>query len=230
MLRFFVDPHWFYGIASAFEFLGLGIAALISLYSYRCYYRSCESYEGQTTKHFAYAFFAIMLSFFFKILANISVLYEKVEQKVLGPVVFTITSVKQVTVISALSTALHYFFFLAGLLILFLIIYKEKNVHTMLLLFFFVLMTTFFSSASYFVFYLTASVILGLIFSRYWQNFKTKRSRNGLLLALSFLFLLIAHVMFIFVFVNVQLYPVAELVQLFAFILLLITFMSVVRK
>jgi asparagine N-glycosylation enzyme membrane subunit Stt3 len=169
-------------------------------------------------------------SFFFKILANVTVLYEEMEQQHIGEMMFTITSVKQSQLFFFVGTTLHYFFFLFGLVLLFLIIHKEYNKSTISLLVFFTLITTLFSSSAYFVFYLTSSVLLGLIFLRYWKNFKAKKTKKALLLALSFLTIMISHVIFIFVFANLQLYAVAETVQLFGFILLLLTFMSLLRK
>src|SRR3989344_127740 len=227
MIRFVFSPKWFYGIDSVFEFLALGITALISLYCYWCYYKVCEN---QNYKHFSYAFFAIMAAFFFKILTNITIVYDLVETQTRGSFSLTIASVQRSEIFFLVGSILHYFFFLSGLLLLFLIIYRQQERHTIWLLFFFLLLITFFSSAAYFVFYLTSSVLLGMIFLKYWSNFKEKRTKKALLLALSFLTILVSHLIFIFVFVNLQLYVVAETLQLFGFILLLLTFMSVVKS
>lgn len=226
MLRFVFSPNWFFGIDSVFEFLALGITALISLYCYRCYYKVCQ---GENYKLFSYSFFAIVASFFFKILTNITILYEQIDQTTKGNLMFTITSIQKSEILFLVGSVLHYFFFLFGLLTLFLIIYKQKERHTIALITFLLMIITFFSSAAYFVFYLTSSVLLFLIFFKYWKNFKMKKTKNSLLLALSFGALLLSHLTFIFVFLNLQLYVVAETLQLFGFILLLLTFMRVIK-
>ena len=226
MLRFVFSPNWFYGIDSAFEILAFAITFIISMYCYFRYYKMCES---SSYKYFSYSFLAISLSFLFKILTNISIVYEEITKQAVGPLTFTITEVKTSHLLLLLGTTLHYFFFLLGLLMLFLIIYKERHKHTIVLSIFFIGMLTLFSQSTYLVFYLSTVVFTAFIFHKYWGNFKAKKTRSSLLLALSFLMLIFSHIAFMLVNLNLQIYVVAETLQLFAFILLLLTFMSVVN-
>jgi hypothetical protein len=227
MIRFAFSPQWFFGIDSFFEFLSLAIIALISIYCYWCYVKwdAPKSYQFMS-----YAFLAMVLGFFFKIMTNITVVYENITHQEVGPLLLTITSVKQSDIFLLVGTSLFYFLFLLGLLIVFLVVYKQYDKHTTLLLLYFIAIITFFSQYSYLVFYLTTTTLLGLIFNKYWKNFLKKKSKNSLLLALSFFTLIISHLIFVFVFVNLQLYVVAETLQLFGFILLLLTFISVIKK
>jgi len=227
MVKFVFSPEWFQGIDVAFIFLSLGITALISLYCYFCYYKVCENKQY---KYFSYAFFAIAFSFFLKILANITIIYDTVIEQKVGALTFTTTLVTQSKFLVIFGKILHHFFFLLGLLMLFIIIYKQRDKYTITLLTFLVLVISVFSTSAFFVFVLTAAAISGLIFMKYWKNFRLKRKKNALLLALAFLMIFIGQLLFMALIFSRNLYPVAETIQLFGFILLLLTFISVVRK
>jgi hypothetical protein len=226
MIRFAFSPGWFSPIDSFFELLALIVLVLISLYAWKCY----RTFEIKNYRHLAYAFFSLVAAFIFKIGSNIIILYDRVRVATVGNVDVTVHQIVKSEAFSHIGTTMHYFFFLLGLLMLYTIIYKQTHKPTSILLTFFIIITTLFSYRTFFVFYLTSAFILGFIFVKYWRNYREKKAKNTLLLALAFLVLMISHLVFIFVNIDLQFYVVAEVLQLFGFILMLLAFISIFRK
>jgi len=86
------------------------------------------------------------------------------------------------------------------------------------------------SNLKYTVFYLTAVVILSLIVLNYYKNYLNKGTSASLLVMVSFLLILASQVLFVFVFLNTNFYVGGEMLQLLGFLLLLYTYVKIVRK
>ncbi len=227
MFRFVYSPQWFFGIDAVFEFLMLSVMILVAAYSYfYCYKHSGE----ESHKYFSIGFFLMGISFFFKILTNITIVYDAIKEAAVGPYLFTVTTVQHWYLFYVIGTSLFYALFLIGLLAIWLVTYRQYHKPTIALLTFLILLVALFSHATYVVFYLCTAVFFGCLFWKYWQRFIEKKTKKGLALAGSFLIILASQAVFMFVWRNLQLYVLAESLQLLGFILLLIAFISVVRK
>ena len=85
------------------------------------------------------------------------------------------------------------------------------------------------SNFRYFVFYLTALVLLGLIVLNYYKIYLNTENRNAFRGMLSFIFIFIGNIFFVFVFLYKNLYVLGEVFTLLGFLLLLYTYRRTIK-
>ncbi len=235
MYRLFSTPVWFNGWDIIFDTVSLIVAILIAAYSWRVYRLRKENKFA----YFSLAFVLVALGLLAKSFTS-SVLYFL-------PVRDTVLEVLKPAVGPRLSYSGLYYraaFFLqmvlmlgAWLLIFFISqksrdrLHKFHEVAQIALFVYLILLISIVSNFRYFVFYLTSAVLLGLIVLNYYKNYlNTGQNRNAYLVMLSFLFILIGNIFFVFVFLLPGIYVLGEALVLFGFLLLLYTYNKVTRK
>ena len=235
MYRLFLTPEWFNGWDIAFNTIGIIIAFLIAAYSWRIYRINKEN-------RFAYlslVFLLIVISLAFGALAN-GVLYFKpirdTAAGVLGPVAGERLQFSQLyyrgTFLIQMASML------AAWLLVFFISQKPRDrlrkyyeVSQIALYLYLILLISVVSNFAYFVFYLTSSVLLGLIVLNYYKNYlNTDKNRNAYLVMLSFLFILAGNLFLVFVFLSNMLYVVGQALMLLGFLLLLYTYHKIIKR
>jgi Na+/proline symporter len=87
----------------------------------------------------------------------------------------------------------------------------------------------YFSEDSYYIFHITTLLFLIFITARYYKNYRENKNPSAKLLATSFSIITISQLVFCFIRLNPLLYVTAELVQLIGYIILLITFIKVLK-
>ena len=105
--------------------------------------------------------------------------------------------------------------------------FLKSNVIIILFSFF---MITYFSHNSYFVFHLTAMLLLLIVTYHYHLTFRSKKNYNTMLLMISFFMIALSHLLFIFETIQPIYYVVAELFQLFGYFMLLLTFILILKN
>src|SRR3989338_643886 len=234
MLRLFFTPEWFQGLDLLFETVGLVAAMLIAAYSWRIY----SSHKENRFMYFSLAFLLVAVSLFFKMFAS-GVLY-------FTPVRDTVLDVLRPAVGARLRfTNLYYaatFFvqmasLLGGWLLIFFISQKSRarltrwyEVSQIALFVYLVLLIAFIGHFNYVVFYLTASVLLALIVLNYYKNYLNNANSNTFRVMLAFVFILLSHLFFTFIFLLPGLYVIGQLFLLSGFSLLLYTYRCVISR
>lgn len=235
MLQLFSTPQWFQGWDVIFDFVGLLAALLIAGYSWRVYKINKENKFA----YFSLAFILVALGFVSKAFTN-SVLY-------FFPVRETVATILRPAAGLRLEySGLYYraaFFFqmlfmLGSWLLIFFVsqkardrLHKYYEVSQIGLFIYLVVLISIVSNFKYFVFYLTSSVILGMIVLNYYKNYlNTNNSRNAFLVMFSFIFILIGNLFLIFVFLFPAIYVLGEAFILVGFLLLLYTYMRVTKR
>jgi len=108
-------------------------------------------------------------------------------------------------------------------------LHKFYEVSQIALFIYLVLLISFVANFKYFVFYLTSSVLLGLIVLNYYKNYlNTNKNKYAWLVMFSFFFILIGNISFVFVFLMRGLYAVGEILLLLGFLMLLYTYRKIV--
>jgi hypothetical protein len=232
MYQLFFTPQWFNGFDLVFEGIVLIIALLIAAYSWKIYKFSQENKFA----YFSVAFITIALSFIFKIFTH-SVLYfspiRDVTAIALQPLVGTGLEFADLFYRSAFFGQM--FLMLAALLLIFFIAQKSRErltklyeVSQMALFMYLIFLISFVANFKYAVFYLTSSVILGLIVVQYYKNYlNADKNKNTFNVMLGFLFILIGNLFFVFVYLYNQLYVFGEVFMLIGFLILLRTYRKI---
>lgn len=227
MLRFLYSPQWFYNIDSIFEFVTVIVAIMVAVYSYKCYRLS----RDRKYKWFSLSFAGIALGFLSKILTNFTLYHEIVKTKAIGLMVITAKYVQRDVFFLSTTTFFFHLLVLLGLLGLYLCIYKSmKQKQDVFILLFLAFISTVGSHYRYQVFHITAAVLLFFIFRHFYRNYLRKRTKNRLFVALAFCLLLISQILFTFLGLDPQLYVLGEVIQLVGFVLLLITYIMILKK
>ncbi len=235
MFQLFSTPGWFSGWDIIFDGIGLVIALLIAMYSWRIYRLTTENKFA----YFSFAFILISLASLFKIITLGLVYYAPVRtaaMNVLIPVVGRTTAgVNYSQLFFRSGFFLWMVAMLAAWLLIFFISQKKRDrlkkyyeVSQIALFVYLIVLIAVVSNFQYFVFYTTSSVILGMTVLNYYKNYlNTNQNKNAFLVMCSFVLLLASHLFFIFVFLFQQFYVVGELFLLAGFLLLLYTYSNI---
>ena len=98
------------------------------------------------------------------------------------------------------------------------------------LLLYFAIITAILSIFSYFIFHLTLVVLLSMIVHHFFCNSKLHPSKTANMVFYAFLLLLLSQMVFIFNLLNKNLYVVGEVFQLAGYVVLLVTYIMVLKK
>lgn len=237
MFQLFSTPEWFNGIDIIFDCISLVVALLIAGFSWKVYRRSSETKFG----YFSFAFFLVSLGFLSKIAVHGLNYYDSfrfVATKALLPVVgHSGVGVNYSDLFFRVGFFAHMLTLLGAWLLIYFISQKGRerlkkfDETTQIFLFiYFIGLISVVSNLKYTVFYLTAVVILSLIVLNYYKNYLNKGTSASLLVMVSFLLILASQVLFVFVFLNTNFYVGGEMLQLLGFLLLLYTYVKIVRK
>ncbi len=232
--QLFSTPGWFSGWDVLFELISLIVALLIAAYSYKLYRFNQESRYA----YFAFAFILVALGLGFKIVTNIVVYYTPVRD--VAADVFRPLAGPRLR-FSWIFYRGGYFLQMVPLLGAWLLLYfisqkprqrlkKYDEVTQIALFVYLVLLISVVANLKYVVFHLTSMVLLGLIVLNYYKNYLNTTNANTLKVMYSFLFILVANLFFVFVFLAKNLYVVGEIFQLIGFLGLLVTYSSTTSK
>ncbi len=222
----YVSPTWFYGIDTLFEAISLLVAFLVGYFSYKAYKFSSEK------KHlyFAYSFFVIAISFFIKILTNVVIEYQSVKQAVYGLLVVTTYTIHRLDYFYNFGVLTQKFLMLTALMAILYLNFRLKDSKLFFLLAYFILVTTLFSHYSYYVYHLTAALILGLIAFYYSKNCRIQKTKTANLVKIAFIWLFFSQLSFIFLELSSNFYVLGEILQLTGYLFLLYAFILVLKK
>jgi len=232
MYQLFYTPGWFNGFDLVVEGISLIVALLIAAYSWKAYKVTRENKFG----YFSFAFILVALGLGFKMFTS-GVLYysslRNVVADVLAPAVGPQLQFADLFYRGAFF--LEMLSFLGAWLLIFFVSQKSRErlhqyyeVSQIGLFAYLILLISFVSNFKYSVFYLTSAVILGMTVLNYYKNYlNTNRNKNARLVMLSFLFILISNLFFIFVFIWQNFYVLGEVFLLIGFLMLLSAYRKV---
>lgn len=219
------SPKWFYGYDAIFELVSVVAVILIAWLSYKAY----RFTKNKNYKYLTFSFLLIGLSFIVKTITNLIIYFEPLKEKQVGFLIISYYNIQRLTMVHDIG----YFFFritvLLGFLIILLLALKIKDKKEISLLVFFIIISTMFSNSQYFIFHITCAFMLNIIFHYFFLNWRKKRTESSLTLALAFFMILLSQIVFIFVVFNKSIYVIGEIFQLFGYLVLLYTYLLVLR-
>ncbi|PIZ52515.1 hypothetical protein COY27_00185 [Candidatus Woesearchaeota archaeon CG_4_10_14_0_2_um_filter_33_13] len=235
MYQLFFTPNWFNGLDIFFEGISLIVALLIAAYSLRIYRFTKENRFA----YFMVAFLMVAFGLASKMFTS-SVLYyhplREVTAGVLSPIVGP--GLEFADLFYRAGFFVEMFLMLAAWLLIFFISQKSRDrlrkyheVSQMALFIYLIFLISFVANFQYVVFYLTSAVILGLTVLNYYKNYlNTDKNENAFRVMLSFIFILLSNVFFVFVYFYNQFYVLAEIFMLIGFLTLLGTYSKIKRR
>lgn len=236
MVEVLFSPRWFYGIDAIFESIAIITALLLSIAAYKLY----KFTKKVNHKYFSLSFFVLSLAFLAKVITNLLLYFPNLRNIVVGPIINKYYLLQQTNFVYAVGNIAFRFLMLLGLLGIFWIIGKSREKNKILLFFYFISViaftsifsaeTTYFVIPFYIFFHLTAALLLGYIAYFYYANYFGKKKKATAYIALSFLFIFLSQLLFIFVMIDLRTYVFAELFQLAGYFLLLYEYFLLTKK
>ena len=222
MIQIIYSPKWFYGKDIIIDSISLLVLLLIAFFSFKYY----KIRRNKNYNFLGFSFCLIALSFLFKILTNFTIYYKVLETHDLGIVTLTYQTIKVSEILFYIGFLAYRLLMLIGLYMLYSIYVKQPK-SNILLITFFILTSTYFSQSSYYLFHLTALILLILITVHYYTNYFTTKNKSTKFVASSFGIITISHLFSIFANISTRFYVIAELIQLMGFGFLLSSFLMV---
>ena len=217
-------PDWFASKDIIIHGFNVLVLLIIAAFSVRFYF--LKKQDNKNYLFFAASFILLAISFLWKIVTDITVIYEIINVKQVGILDVTFKTIYTEKVLFVAGHLAHYLFLLLGLYILYVVLNRKSTMNHLFILYF-IIITTIFSNFSYFIFHLTALVLLMGIAYRYFLIYKSNKRKSTKLLFTSFCILALSQVLFMPVKLYVNIYIAAQIVQLIGFLILLIAFITV---
>ncbi len=234
MFQLFSTPIWFHVWDVLFDVVGLVAALLIAAYSWKIY----RLHDENKFAYFSLAFLLVAVGLVAKFFTSSVLYFFPVRDTVAQLVVPALGSLDYSHLLYRLAFLIQMILMLGAWLLIFFISQKSRErlkkfyeVAQMALFVYFVVLISVVSNFQYFVFYLTSSVILGLIVLNYYKNYlNTGCNSNAFKVMLSFLFMLLGNLVLVFVFLFPQIYVIGEALILLGFLLLLYTYITIIGR
>jgi len=210
------SPSWFLGIDIAveiFSFLILSVFFFLSIKNYRITKNKKALYLG-------IGFLLIAIAEIFTVFSKFAIYYDIMFTHRIGKFIISYTVARSTDIIYNISFFFHRFLTLLGFYIIYRLPMKTQKPEDIFLALYFLVISALFGTVFYYLFHITAVVLLVLIINNYYRIYLENRSKNTKLLVNALIILLIGH--FIFILSNIRIvYVVAQLIQLISYIMLL---------
>jgi len=226
MIEFVFTPKWFYGKDIVIDIVSIFVLSLISFFAIR-FYRIDK--RKRNYLHLAISFGMIAASFIFKILTNFTIYYPVFVTKRLGFLVYTYEALQPSNALYYGGFFIHRVLTLVGLYLLYSIYHSKQTLSTRLIIIYLLIVSTVFTQSAYYISHMSAFLLLGLITYQYTKNYLSAKHKPVLLLAGSFLIITISQIIFMFIQFNKVIYVAAEFIQLVGYMMLLVTFIWVLK-
>ncbi len=224
MIQLVYSPKWFYGKDIIIDLISVFALLLIAFFSAKYY----SLKKNKNHLLLAISFVLMGLSFLFKAITNFTIYSNMLQTKQLGLIMLTYTTLKSSNLLFFIGFLMYRVLMLLGLYLLYSIYHKQDKANLILIIYL-IMISTYFSRSAYYIFHMTALILLYIITSEYLKNFKRNKLPTNKWLASSFALITISQAIFIFIKIHTLLYVIAELVQLMGYAGLLITFIKVLK-
>lgn len=215
-----MSPPWFFGIDVLLELAFAVICLIVAIFSFRMYKQTGQ----RLIRYFGLSFFLISISYFIQSFINFLIVSE-LNENVCYAIKF-----ESVTLFNEIGILTHIFFMTIGLSLLLYTTLKDRRLRTLWLILSLALSSIYFSQNTLYMFFLISTIFLAFISWHYLQNYFHHRLTRTLLVALAFIFLLFGSVHFL-ISVNHQLfYAIGHILELFAYIFVLLNLYLVHKK
>jgi len=214
------SPSWFYGYDVALELFFAVISLIVAGLAFRIYKKTSQ----RNISLFGISFLFIGVSYLIQSVINYLML-SKLNENICRAI-----KIQSVAGFNNMGLLVHVLFMTIGLSILVYLTCKQEKLRMLFLLILISLGGIFLSRNLLYTFYLFSTIFLILISWYFISNYLKNKKSQTLLIAIAFLFLLFGNFHFL-VSVNHQLfYVLGHILELIAYILIVINYYMVLKK
>jgi len=215
-MKILFTPDWFFSTDVLIEVFSFLILFLFFVLAFRSYKTS----KNKSSLYLGLGFLLIAFGEISTILTKIVLYYNIVFTKNIDGILITYTLLRSVNWFYYIGLFLNKFLTLAGLYMLYLLSINNKKKPDVFLAVYLILISALFSQVTYYVFHITALVLLILIIINYHQIYKKNKAKNTVILLASFILLAISQGIFILSEIS-STYIIAQSIQLISYALML---------
>ncbi len=215
----YIIPNWFFGFDIAMELLFSLITFLVVIFAYRIGYFTKE----RKIKLFGTSFLLIGLSYI--VWAGINFWFVN-----LGPEGVRELSIQSITLIGVLSLYAYMILFTAGLVSLAYLVCDTKKGIVYYLVFGLSLLVIFSSYYKLISFRILSIFLISVITYHYFEEYLRNKNKKSFLVLIAFLFLFSSSVVFVFSAIYYQAYVAGHILELVAYLLILINLIRSVKR
>ncbi len=215
-MKILFTPDWFFSADVLIEVFSFLILFLFFVLAFRSYKTS----KNKSSLYLGLGFLLIAFGEISTILTKIVLYYNIVFTKNIAGVLITYTLLRSVNWFYYIGLFLNKFLTLAGLYMLYLLSMNNQKKPDVFLAVYLILISALFSQITYYVFHITALVLLILIILNYHQIYKKNKAKNTVILLASFILLAISQGIFILSEIS-STYVIAQGIQLISYALML---------
>lgn len=215
----YLSPNWFSGYDVTLELIFAIIATIISAFAFKIY----RTTNLKQIKLFSISFGFIALSYVVQAIFNTAAIMEVHESNIL-------MELKSIVFLKIMGLYTHMVLTIIGLCILAYMTFKIDKTRVLWLMLIISILGIFLSVNNLFIFFIFSVVYLMAITWHFITNYLEHKEKKTLLIVTAFLFLLFGNLHFIMS-VNHQLfYVIGHILELIAYMLILINFYLVLKK
>jgi hypothetical protein len=216
-MRFVFTPTWFIGkdvLIEAFSFIVLFIFSILAIRSYKLNKNRKFLYLGT-------GFALIGLAQFANVLTKLVLYYDVGPSQQIGAAIVAAHVLSSVDIFYYVGFFLHKFLTLSGLYIICRLPREHRSIWDSILIIYFIVISALGSQEIFYLFHITALVILLFIGYNYYKLYMRNQFKNTLILLFAFLFLGLSQLIYILSPVETM-YVLANILELITYIVLLI--------
>jgi len=225
-VELFCGPAWFSGIDLVIDFVSLLFLLLIAFFAYKFYKINKEKkgYLGMV-----WGMILLAASLLFKMVSYAFIYFPGAAGISYYTNQFAPHGIMCSQTLFLGGFLLYAFLRIAGLFILYAMYQKFKSKSYYVLIVYLILLVLLLSSSLYYVLHLTLMLLSILIALSFYDIYKKNHYPNTKRVAISFFILALAQLIFLFAIFHSLVYVISEIVQLAGYLVLLITFILVLR-
>ncbi len=224
MINLIFSPQWFYGKDIVIDCVSMLVLLFISYFAWQ-FYKLNKGRKGHIL--LAVSFLLMAIAFLFKMLTNFTLYFIESEKKTVGSLILTFQEVHYSDSLFLYGTIAYRLLTILGLYLLYSIYYKKQEKSAVFLFIYLFFISVYFTWSAYYIFHLTALLLLCFIVARLYYNCRMNRDLPARWLLISFVTIGLSELFFIFERLAPILYVVAEGIQLVGYVSLLIAFLMV---
>jgi hypothetical protein len=218
--------EWFYGKDIVIDIISTAVLILIAFFAFR-YYRMDKN--NKRFLYFVASFGLMAVAFIFKILTHFNIYYHTTQTKQIGAITLAYSTVKVSEIWIYCGFIGYWFLMLLGLYLLYSVYLKDQAKSSMLLIGYLLFIVSLYSTYEPHVFHITCLILLSIITFIYLGKYNEEKNRQTMGIAISFLIIALSQASFVFFIADSFFYEIGEIIQIVGYIILLFTFVKVLK-
>lgn len=223
-MKFVPTPDWFLGkdvIIEAFSFIVLFIFSFLAIRNYKLNKNKSFLYLGA-------GFALIALAQLAAVMTKLVLYYDIGPSQIIGAAIITSQLVSSVDIFYSAGFFFQRFLTLLGLYIIYRLPRHKKSVGDYVLIVYFILISALLSKGVFYLFHLTALVLLLLIFDNYHALYKKNKFVNTKILLIAFGILALSQLIFILSNIEIM-FVLGNVTELISYTILLILIVRILK-